>query len=97
RERRGAGGSGRGVTDAAGGEGPGPVREARALTTSGAGQPRAKVRTRSTVPLKRSWSPTVGPVEVYCHIVYVPQPAGSSPTVEAYRAIHSGVLAAKPA
>ncbi len=63
-------------------EGPGSVREAGPFPYRRPGQlPAAKIRTPSRVPLKRSWSPTVGPVEVYCHIVYVVQPAGSSPTV----------------
>ncbi len=43
----------------------------------------AKSRRVSWEPLKRSWSPTVMPLEVYCHIVYDDQPAGSGPTVEA--------------
>lgn len=40
------------------------------------GQPLASACTRSRAPLKRLWSPTVGPVEVYCHIVWKPQPHG---------------------
>lgn len=34
-----------------------------------AGQPFARACTRSKAPLNLSWSPTVGPVEVYCQIV----------------------------
>ncbi|GHA73662.1 hypothetical protein GCM10010305_15300 [Streptomyces termitum] len=33
------------------------------------GQPFASARTRERSPLKWLWSPTVGPVEVYCQIV----------------------------
>lgn len=88
-QRRGAGGFGGRVTEVAGREGPGPVREARAfavrqLCTSaryvtavrhrvrqrGAGpQPVASALTRSRAPLNLSWSPTVGPDDVYCQIV----------------------------
>ncbi|GGR04473.1 hypothetical protein GCM10010497_02150 [Streptomyces cinereoruber] len=32
-------------------------------------QPFASAFTRERSPLKRLWSPTTGPVEVYCHIV----------------------------
>ncbi len=63
----------------------------------GVSQPVARARTLSTAPLNLSWSPTVGPFEVYCHIVYDDQPAGSVPAVDAYRAIHNGLVAAKPA
>jgi hypothetical protein len=60
------------------------------------GQPFTRARNRSMAPLKRSWSPTVLPDEVYCHIVYSDQPAGRVPAVEAYRAIHNGLVLPKP-
>ena len=40
--------------------------------------------------------PTIGPVEVYCQKVWKPQPFGSPPGADAYRAIHSGFVLPKP-
>ncbi|GHD40731.1 hypothetical protein GCM10010335_41910 [Streptomyces galbus] len=57
--------------------GPGPSRCRPATLAAGTvgrrsargPQPFARAWTRSRAPLNLSWSPTVGPVEVYCHIV----------------------------
>ncbi len=54
-QRGGHGGPGR----------PGPPRGTRDVRR----QPSARACTRSSAPLNLSWSPTVGPEEVYCHIV----------------------------
>jgi hypothetical protein len=53
-------------------------------------------RNTSGEPLNRSWSPTVSPDDVYCHIVYADHPAGNAPTDEAYRATHNGFVEPKP-
>ncbi len=45
-----------------------PAQDGRPHTDS-RGQPLASACTRSSAPLNLSWSPTVGPEDVYCHIV----------------------------
>jgi hypothetical protein len=47
------------------------------------GQPLARAFSPARLPLNLLWSPTTGPEDVYCQMVWVFQPAGSAPGVDA--------------